>query len=332
MSSSSPQARRWRRGQSREKSSREESRGRRRQKRWRCRRGRERWGSRERWRRNESVGSRSKKRTTRSREKQWTRGRSFSHNRGRNRSSFTRSSSSGSSSSGSSTRSRGEKSKARRKQKGGNRSFSSRRRIRSSSLERRRQKRGNSRKKIFWSTRPRSSSSSSSGRSRTRKRITERISNKQNRTELKNIKTGKKNTGVREAAIEKLEKLKKAKQDVLSAQTTLRQAAIIYNLPLTTLYDFIKAPPDKPFKPNRGRLSKVFTFEEEKQIEDFLKRRASLGCGYNYEQLRKLMQEVLVRQVKADPTRVTGYEKSNHLRSKDFVYRFVKRSSLVNWR
>ena len=299
MSSSSPQSRRWRRGQSREKSSREESRGRRRQKRWRCRRGRR--GSRERWRRNESVGSRSKKSTTRSREKQWTRGRSFSHNRDRNRSSITRCSSSGSSSSGSSTRSRGEKSKTRRKQKGGNRSFSSRRRIRSSSLERRRQKRGNSRKKIFWSTRPRSSSSSSSGISRTRKRITEQISNKQNRTELKNIKTGKKNTGV-EAAIEKLEKLKKAKQDVLSAQTTLRQAAKIYNLPLTTLYDFIKAPPDKPFKPNRGRLSKVFTFEEEKQIEDFLKRRASLGCGYNYEQLRKLMQEVLVHQVKADPT------------------------------
>ena len=41
------------------------------------------------------------------------------------------------------------------------------------------------------------------------------------------------------------------------------------------------------------------------------------------------MQEVLVRQVKADPTRVTGYEKSNHLPNKDFVYRFVKRSSLV---
>ena len=222
---------------------------------------------------------------------------------------------------------RGEKSKTRRKQKGGNRSFSSRRRIRISSLERRRQKRGNYRKKIFWSTRPRSSSSSSSGRSRTISRITERISNKQNR--VKKYKNKKKTTGVREAAMEKLGKLRKAKQDVLSAQTTLRQAAIIYNLPLTTLYDFIKAPEDKPFKPNRGRLSKVFTFEEEKQIEDFLKRRASLGCGYNYEQLRKLMQEVLVRQVKADPTRVTGYEKSNHLPNKDFVYRFVKRSSLV---
>ena len=41
------------------------------------------------------------------------------------------------------------------------------------------------------------------------------------------------------------------------------------------------------------------------------------------------MQEILMRQVKEDPTRVTGYEKSNHLPNMQYVYRFVKRSTLV---
>ena len=73
----------------------------------------------------------------------------------------------------------------------------------------------------------------------------------------------------------------------------------------------------------------MFNFEEENMIEDFLNRRAKLGCGFNFEQLQKLMQEILSRQVMADPTRVTGYEHINHLPTMSFVYRFVRRSSLA---
>ena len=72
----------------------------------------------------------------------------------------------------------------------------------------------------------------------------------------------------------------------------------------------------------------MFTFQEETMIENFIIRRAKLGCGFNYEQLRSFMREILNKQVLADSTRVTGYENSNHTPTMDYVYRFVRRRSL----
>ena len=64
------------------------------------------------------------------------------------------------------------------------------------------------------------------------------------------VKYRKKTGLVKEAARDKPERLQLAKEDVLSGYLSQRGTAKEYNIPRTTLQDFIKAPEDKPFKPS----------------------------------------------------------------------------------
>jgi transposase len=131
-----------------------------------------------------------------------------------------------------------------------------------------------------------------------------------------------------EEAEDKLRRLNIAKEKVQEGMSQ-RKAAQEYGLPRTTLQDFLNAGPSKKFKPSKGRVCKVMSREESLQIEEFVQYRAKMGFGMSYEQLQQLIQEGLQRLVSTDPSRVTGFESDNQLPPRPWVYRFVKRGTLV---
>ena len=153
-------------------------------------------------------------------------------------------------------------------------------------------------------------------------------------TKKKTTRTWNRKKGVNvedtlEKEAKRIEALKKAQKAMEDENINYRQAAAAYGLPPTTLWDFLKAPPEKPFRPFRGRRSKVFTLTEELKISNFVKLRSRIGYGLTYEQLQQLMQELLLILVREDSTRKTGYEDSGHFPPKCFVYRFAYRRKLV---
>lgn len=130
-----------------------------------------------------------------------------------------------------------------------------------------------------------------------------------------------------EAKRMKLEEVKKALED--GEYKSLHDAAVSNNLPKTTLYDFIKAPADKPFKPGRGRVSKVFSLKQEVELVEFVQNRADLGCGLDFDQLQVVIQEVLLKLKSLNPSKMTGFEATGQLPEKTYVYRLVKRHKIV---
>ena len=132
----------------------------------------------------------------------------------------------------------------------------------------------------------------------------------------------------KEAADDKMRRLKRAMEAVQRKGVSKAQAARDYDLPRSTLFDFMKAP-NKTFRVSRGQNSKLFSREAVKEIELYAERQKKMGCGLNFDQLQTLMQEILLRQKAADPTFVTGLEDSHQLPPKPYVYGWVRRSRLV---
>ena len=77
-----------------------------------------------------------------------------------------------------------------------------------------------------------------------------------------------------------------------------------------------------------GQAKGCLNVEEEKQVINHVKWRASVGCGVNWEQLQLLIQEVLLAIKAANPSRITRYESSNQLPNRHFVRRFAERHNL----
>lgn len=131
----------------------------------------------------------------------------------------------------------------------------------------------------------------------------------------------------REQILSKQERLIKAREEVLSGNMTQVLACATYNLPGSTLGDYIRNP-NKKFQASRGSVSKVFTLEEEGLIIDFCEDRRKVGHGIDREELQLVLQEMLLRLKTKNPERITGYEKSGQLLPLQWVRRFVKRGGL----
>ena len=144
-----------------------------------------------------------------------------------------------------------------------------------------------------------------------------------------NRKKGISAEDILEKNAKRLEALKRAQQAMKTEKLSYAQAADTFGVPKSTLFDFLKTDPAKPFRPFKGRRSIVFTLLEEVKLCNFVKLRARIGYGLTYEQFQKLMQEVLLCLVREDPSRVTGYEDSGLLPPMCFVYRFAYRRKLV---
>ena len=122
------------------------------------------------------------------------------------------------------------------------------------------------------------------------------------------------------------ERLDKAKADVENGiLNSVHVAAKTYGIPPSTLRDYIKASPRKPFRPKRGKSSITLTPEEEMEFRAFAVRRNELGCGLNYKQVVDTLQEVLLRIKTVQPSRMTGFEKCGQCLSQGYVYRLCKR-------
>ena len=52
----------------------------------------------------------------------------------------------------------------------------------------------------------------------------------------------------------------------------------------STLRDYIRAPPGKAFRANRGKTSKHLTPDQEQEVVTFMRTRAELGSGLNFRQ------------------------------------------------
>lgn len=82
----------------------------------------------------------------------------------------------------------------------------------------------------------------------------------------------------------KVEDLKKAVEDVKSKRLSFGKAAAVYSVPKTTIYDHLKT--SKP-EPKRGRKA-LFTFEQEKELEDYIIKCSKMFYGLTIERVRKI--------------------------------------------
>ena len=108
---------------------------------------------------------------------------------------------------------------------------------------------------------------------------------------------------------------------------SIRECSKFYNLFHVTLSRMVKSGAAK-YK-GSGKFSCVLTSEEEKLIIDHVVWRQEVGCGLSFEQLGLLLQEVFLGLKEANPDRLTGFEKTNHLPYPNWVRRFAERHSIV---
>ena len=127
------------------------------------------------------------------------------------------------------------------------------------------------------------------------------------------------------------EKLIKREQDILKAVdyhkkgNSIRAAAKKFGLPKSTISDRV----NNRCKTVKGRLSPVFTRQEEVKLAKAIDFRASLGVGLDYYQLSLIIQRSLLDLVTANPERITSLEKTNQYPSYDYCVRFARRNNLV---
>ena len=105
----------------------------------------------------------------------------------------------------------------------------------------------------------------------------------------------------------------------------LKKCAAFHKLSYTTLLRLYTS--GENFKGSGPSLD-CLSLEEEERIIENVKYRSKIGCGVSYPQLESLIQEVLLAVTKANPDRITGYEKSGQYPDKSFVRRMVARHNL----
>ena len=124
-----------------------------------------------------------------------------------------------------------------------------------------------------------------------------------------------------------MERLNKAKEAIKDKKMSLRTAVQVFNLPRSTLHDFLTAHPDKKFKLNRGNTSKVLQPDEEVVVASFISEKVLMGWGSREVQV--YLQDVLERVKQENPNRITGYESTSQLPNMGYVYRFCKRHNII---
>ena len=126
---------------------------------------------------------------------------------------------------------------------------------------------------------------------------------------------------------EKKEKFEKAIDDVLSGRIpNIKAAAKAHGLqPSSLRYCLDKGG----YQGHPGFKSKSLTEQEETKIIEFIKWKKSIGYGMSWEHLQHLLQESMLALTRADPTRVTGHEKTGQLPHRSWVRRFAARHKIV---
>ena len=134
----------------------------------------------------------------------------------------------------------------------------------------------------------------------------------------------------REEKIEKVDKqnrkLREAKNEYEKGGSSIFKIAKELAIPYSTLQDYIQ---NGTCVKGRGRKSIVMSDAEEQKVVQFVIKRAELGCGVGWDQLRNIIQEVLISLCNANPNRSSTFEQSGHLPNRSFVRRFAERQNLV---
>ena len=132
---------------------------------------------------------------------------------------------------------------------------------------------------------------------------------------------------------EKNEKIVRVNQKLLEAKLVYEKGGIsMYkiakqlDIPYSTLQEYIQFGQSLAGK---GRKSTVMCEDEEQKVIEFVTQRAELGCGVGWDQLRSIIQELLIRLCAANPNRSSSFEECGHLPNKSFVRRFADRHNLA---
>ena len=94
----------------------------------------------------------------------------------------------------------------------------------------------------------------------------------------------------------------------------------------TSLINYFKF--GESFK-GRGKGLTVLNKEEEKKICDHIIHLVKLGYSLTFFELRKLIQEALIKLCQANPERTSPWKEVNHFPVDSFVYNFAARNNLV---
>lgn len=137
------------------------------------------------------------------------------------------------------------------------------------------------------------------------------------------------------------ENMKKAVADVLQGRTSIRAAASAYNIRKSTLYDRVKKKKkltllrgndsgNESEEDNRNKFAtrQVFSTNEEKELENYLKRSSKIFYGLTYEGTRKLAFQYAVRLGKNYPL---SWNK-NEMAGKDWMHSFMRRHCTLSHR
>ena len=120
--------------------------------------------------------------------------------------------------------------------------------------------------------------------------------------------------------------MREAKKKYEKGGSSIFKIAKELAIPYSTLQDYIQ---NGTCVKGRGRKSIVMSDAEEQKVVQFVIKRAELGCGVGWDQLRNIIQEVLISLCNANPNRSSTFEQSGHLPNRSFVRRFAERQNLV---
>ena len=106
---------------------------------------------------------------------------------------------------------------------------------------------------------------------------------------------------------------------------SLTACAVAFGVNRTSLSKFVKS--GKAYV-GSGKVSSVFSEEEERQIVNHAKARVELGAGLSFKQLCLLIQELLQKLKKVNPGRCVPAAWENFYPEETDVLRFVARNNL----
>lgn len=121
-----------------------------------------------------------------------------------------------------------------------------------------------------------------------------------------------------------LEDLKKAIVDVQTKKLSIGRAANTYNVPKTTIYDYLKKAPIK--LPRTGRKP-LFTDQQEKELVDYIIKCSKLYYGLTIKKIRQIAYQY------AEKNRLPhNFDRVKQLAGKDWYYSFMKRHPSISLR
>lgn len=121
-----------------------------------------------------------------------------------------------------------------------------------------------------------------------------------------------------------LEDLKKAIDDVKTKKLTLGKAAEAFNIPKTTIFDYLKK---KVIKQPRSGRKPLFTDDQETQLVDYIIKCSKLYYGLTIKKIRQIAYQY------AEKNKLPHkFDRVKQLAGKDWYYNFMKRHPSISLR